>query len=205
LDCIEKKNNIGQLLDVGCGCGFFLKEAESRGWNVTGVDPSRESIHYCKKLLNNGVIYQGTLNNMPKGKKYDVITMINVLDHSTEPWSEIERSRILLKPGGFLFIRLPNGIFHTAAYIISKSFKLENFVRDFLVFHEYSMTPRFIRRLLGDYGLSNIVIRNASFSGGTFFIRLLKKSFGVIVSILFIISGGKCTIGPSLEITAQNI
>ncbi len=204
LDCIEKKTNIGRLLDVGCGCGFFLKEAENRGWDVAGVDPSRESISYCKKLLNRGVAYIGTLKNLSQEKMYDVITMINVLDHSAEPWSEIERACVLLKPGGFLFIRLPNGIFHTAAYIISKSFKLENLIRDFIVFHEYSMTPRFIRTLLGDYGFSNIVIQNAGFSGGTFFNRLLKKSFGVAVNILFVISAGRFAMGTSLEVMAQN-
>ena len=28
----------GNLLDVGCGAGFFLNYAESKGWNVSGID-----------------------------------------------------------------------------------------------------------------------------------------------------------------------
>ncbi len=203
LDRIEEKTKIGRLLDVGCGCGFFLKEAENRGWDVAGVDPSRESISYCKNILNGGVACKGTLKNMSQEKMYDVITMINVLDHSAEPWSEIAQARVLIKPEGLLFIRFPNGIVHSALYIISKSLKIENFIKDFLVFHEYSFTPIFIRRMLRDQGFSNIVIQNAGFSGGTFLNRLLKKSFGLAVNILFEFSAGRLAMGTSLELTAH--
>lgn len=60
--------------------GFKYKE--------TGVDPSEESIIYCEKLLGKGVADKGSLEHFSKGKLYDVITMINVLDHSLEPWAE---------------------------------------------------------------------------------------------------------------------
>jgi SAM-dependent methyltransferase len=192
------------LLDVGCGCGFFLKEAGNRGWDVAGVDPSEESITHCDRLLGDSVAQKGTLKDFSQRKMYDVVTMINVLDHSTEPWSEILRVRVLIKPKGLIFLRFPNGVFHTTLYKISKIFKLENFIKDFLVFHEYSFTPYFIRRLLNDCGFANIVIQNAGFSGGTFFNRLLKKSFGVAVNILFAISAGRFATGTSLEVTAQN-
>jgi len=204
LDRIEEKTSTCQLLDVGCGCGFFLKEAGNRGWDVAGVDPSEESTIYCEKLLSKSVTHKGTLKDFSQEKVYDVITMINVLDHSTEPWSEIERVRVLLKPKGLIFLRFPNGVFHSTLYKISKIFKLENFIKDFLIFHEYSFTPKFIRRLLHDHGFSNIVIQNAGFSGGTFFNRLLKKSFGIAVNILFVISTGRFAMDTSLEVTAQN-
>jgi len=202
LDVLEGYKNPGSLLDLGCGCGFFLKEARNRGWDITGIDPSEESITYCDRLLGVAVANKGTLKDLSKEKVYDVITMINVLDHSTEPWSEIERASILLTPGGLVFLRFPNGIFHPILYKISKIFKLENFIKKFLVFHEYSFTPKFIRRLLTDYGFSKIVIQNARFSGGTFSKRLFKKIVGIVVK-LYVISAGSFTVGPSLEVTAR--
>ena len=47
LDVIEKETAVGRILDVGCGCGFFLKEAKDRGWNMEGVEPSKESVDYA--------------------------------------------------------------------------------------------------------------------------------------------------------------
>ena len=51
LDRIEGQTGRGRLLDVGCGCGFFLREALARGWEAKGIDPSRESIDYLQATL----------------------------------------------------------------------------------------------------------------------------------------------------------
>ncbi len=34
LDSIEKSKSAGSLLDVGTGCGFFLVDAQKRGWSL---------------------------------------------------------------------------------------------------------------------------------------------------------------------------
>lgn len=209
LDRIEKKTVIGQLLDVGCGCGFFLKEAEKRGWEVAGVDPSEESIIYCEKLLGKGVADKGTLEHFSKGKLYDVITMINVLDHFTEPWAEIKRARLLLKPKGVIFLRFPNGVFHSTLYKISKIFRFEDFMKIFLIFHEYSFTPKFIRRLLSDCGFADVMVYNASLTGGPlakphFVLRYVAGVTELAGRMTDLASGGRFPWGPSLEVIARN-
>lgn len=61
-DVLDGYKNPGFLLDLGCGCGFFLKETRERGWQVLGVDPSRKLIEYDKLLIGDDVIC-GTLDD----------------------------------------------------------------------------------------------------------------------------------------------
>jgi 2-polyprenyl-3-methyl-5-hydroxy-6-metoxy-1,4-benzoquinol methylase len=205
LDTIETKINIGKLLDVGCGCGFFLKEARSRGWNVTGIDPSEKSIDYCNNTLGTASARKGTLASISTEKDYNVITMINVLDHSTEPWSEIEKSITLLKEDGLIFLRFPNGMVHPALFNIASKFRMHNLIKKYLIFHEYSFTPKFIKRLLIDCGFSKIVINNAILSGGTICNPVFKKTIGMVSNLLYYISFGEIIMSPSLEVTALKI
>ena len=53
--------NRRRLLDIGSGPGFFLKSAASRGWNVLGVEPSRQAAAHAKRL-GKLVKYRGQAN-----------------------------------------------------------------------------------------------------------------------------------------------
>lgn len=203
LDLIERETAVSKVLDVGCGCGFFLKEARNRGWDVAGVDLSKESIAYADRLLGSNIAREGTLENLSQGEVYDVITMIDTLGFSTAPWSDFEKVRSLLKPGGLLFLRCSNGLLHSTVLKMSIKLKMDGIVNKLVVFHKYPLTPRFINRLLGDYGFSTVAIQNASFSEGEFLNRLLKKAVGITVNALYFISRGRIIIGPSLEVIAR--
>ena len=203
LDLLERETPVGKVLDVGCGCGFFLKEARDRGWNVAGVDPSEESIAYADKLLGANIARKGTLNDLSQEGAYDVITMIDALGFSSDPWADVEKIKILLKRGGLLFLRSTNGLLHSTLFKMSVMLKMGNFTDTLFVFHKYPLTPRFIRRLLGDYGFSIVLMHNAMSSGGGFFNRLLKKSIGIALNSLYFISSGRILAGTALEVIAR--
>ena len=116
LDLIESEIGVGKVLDVGCGCGFFLKEARNRGWDIMGIDPSKESIDYSERLLGTTFTCMGTLKDLSQENKFDVVTMIDSTGFSSEPWADIEKARTLLKEGGLLYLRFSNGIFHSALF-----------------------------------------------------------------------------------------
>jgi len=214
LNRIENVTDTGTLLDVGCGCGVFLKVARDRGWNIAGIDISEESIAYCERILGTGVAQQGTFKDLSRENVYDVITMINVLDHLTEPWVVINKAGFLLRPGGLIFLRFPNGILHPTLFKMSEKVRAENFIHRFLVFHEYSFTPKFISKLLSDRGFSKIVIRNSPLvKGHVYGSNPAKKRFGnflnhmiwSIASTLDFCSRGRILIGPSLEVFARKL
>jgi 2-polyprenyl-3-methyl-5-hydroxy-6-metoxy-1,4-benzoquinol methylase len=203
LALMESETSVGKVLDVGCGCGFFLKEARNRGWDVAGVDPSEESIAYADKLLGSNIARKGTLEDLSQEKVYDVITMIDALGFSSAPWADVEKVKRLLKPGGLLFLRCSNGLLHSTLLKMSIKLKMDDVINNLLVFHKYPLTPRFIRRLLGDYGFSIVFIQNAMPSQGDFFNRLLKKAVGMTVNALHFLSSGRIIIGPSVEVIAR--
>jgi 2-polyprenyl-3-methyl-5-hydroxy-6-metoxy-1,4-benzoquinol methylase len=107
LDEIEQLKTQGDLLEVGCGPGFVLKEARKRGWNVMGVEASE---HYKSSLEQEGIeVKYGDLLTFDRaGKQHDVIALYSVFEHFTDPNVYIEKIKTLLKPGGLIVLRVPN-------------------------------------------------------------------------------------------------
>lgn len=207
LDLIGKRRGSGRLLDIGTGCGFFLVAAQERGWEVKGIDPSIQSVEVARRQYGLDV-FNGSLQEYNENSKFDVITFINVLDHSVEPWEEVKRAINLLKPDGIVYLRFPNGFLHTWIYRLASKFGLADLVRKFLVFHEFSFTPRFVRRLLSDHGFVDIEIYNASLSGGSLissfplfsFVTRIIEAVGKLTDL---VSGGRLLWSPSLEVIAR--
>ncbi len=201
IEDIEGKTDRGWLLDVGCGCGLFLKEACDKGWQISGIDPSHESVAHAEGIL--GIpVFQGTLIDYPGGV-FDVITLINVLDHSPEPWRDVEKARTMLGPGGLLYLRFPNGRLHALLLTFADSLHARTLMEKYLIFHEYSFTPRFIHRLLDRAGFGEIEIRNARLSGGETAGWFLKALVRVILKYGSPVSPSGFLFGPSLEVTAR--
>ncbi len=209
LDLIGERKKIGRLLDVGTGSGFFLVAAQKKGWEVKGIEPSKQSVEKAQRQYGLDV-FKGTLREYNGNGQFDVITFINVLEHSAEPWKEIERARSLLKPEGLIFIRFPNGFLHTRIYRLALKCGLANRVHKFLVFHQFCFTPKFIRRFLSDCGFSGIIILNSPPSEGDpaklfysyIFAQYIKRSFHLMAKAIEVISGRKILVGTSLEVIA---
>ena len=209
LDSITQKKDSGSLLDVGTGSGFFLAAAQKRGWFVKGIEPSVDSARVAKRQ-NNLDVFIGTLQEYSGNERFDVITFINVLDHSAEPWKEIERANDLLKPNGILYLRFPNGLLHTNLYQIASQMGLASQIQKFLVFHQFPFTLKFIQRLLSDSGFSDIIILNSQPSEGDphnlffapTFAQYVKKAIYLIAQIIRIFSYEKILVGTSLEVIA---
>jgi 2-polyprenyl-3-methyl-5-hydroxy-6-metoxy-1,4-benzoquinol methylase len=109
LRSIERFQPGGKLLDVGCGTGIFLAEAQRAGhWELTGVEPSLAASQYVQNELNIPV-FNGRFADagLPAGH-FDVITLWNVLEHLDHPVGDLRRAADLLRPGGWLVFSIPN-------------------------------------------------------------------------------------------------
>jgi 2-polyprenyl-3-methyl-5-hydroxy-6-metoxy-1,4-benzoquinol methylase len=208
---IERQAGRGRLLDVGCGCGFFLREALERGWEAEGIDPSRESIDYLRATLGN-VGTRGTLDDCETGERFDVITMINVLDHLVDPWKDVAKAAARLKTGGLLYVRVPNGRFHLNLYRLMQAWGLGERAGRVVVFHNYAMSGAWLGKMLADQGLTAIAIRNAGLSefngyrrrtGRAQTMRLLRRAVWYGAKAIEHLSTGKILWGSSLEVTAR--
>ena len=93
-----KKEGVRSLLDYGCGSGHFVKYARQKGLIAFGYEPINQP--------DNKYVYK-KLNEVPE-KKYDLITLWHVLEHTKDPVSLILSLKKLLNEGGKIIIGLPN-------------------------------------------------------------------------------------------------
>lgn len=100
-------NRKGELLDVGCGRGYFLDEARMLGWNTYGVDTSRIVTEFAEKRLHLNV-FNSDIFSFQSDKLFDLITLNQVIEHFSNPESLINQCSKYLRNGGLMYIATPN-------------------------------------------------------------------------------------------------
>jgi 2-polyprenyl-6-hydroxyphenyl methylase/3-demethylubiquinone-9 3-methyltransferase len=96
-----------KTLDVGCGGGFLSEELSKIGLDVTGVDPSKESIsiaseHAIKNNLN--IAYRESFGEkLPfDDSTFDMVFCCDVFEHVNDVSKIISEISRVLKKGGLL-------------------------------------------------------------------------------------------------------
>ena len=108
LETLERLTEGRDLLDVGSHAGFFMRRARGRGWNVQGVEPSPVSAQLARDNFDLRVL-TGTLDSVElPSESFDVATLTDVLEHIPHPRALLQALRGLLRPGGRVFIKVPN-------------------------------------------------------------------------------------------------
>lgn len=98
----------GNLLDVGCGMGFFLEVAREWNWNVKGVELSPYASAHCRENRNLDV-HTGTLDSADYQSGYfDVITAFDVLEHLKDLHGFLSSVGRILKEDGVFIVIVPN-------------------------------------------------------------------------------------------------
>jgi SAM-dependent methyltransferase len=98
----------GRLLEIGCGPGFFLAEANSIGWRVSGVELAEPFAAWGRKNL--GVdVRRGELESQRfPAASFDAAVMLDVLSHLPSPWHTLSEINRVLRPAGVLFLQAGN-------------------------------------------------------------------------------------------------
>ncbi|MCP4707112.1 MAG: class I SAM-dependent methyltransferase [Planctomycetes bacterium] len=98
----------GRILEVGCGTGEFLAAAQRGGYEVAAVEMSRVLAEYVGGEL--GVdCFCGRLEEFEGGGgEYDAVAAFDVIEHVVDPAGLVGEMMKRLKPGGTLFLEMPN-------------------------------------------------------------------------------------------------
>lgn len=107
LDNIQKFIPKGKLLDVGSSFGGFLKTAKAKGFEVQGVEISSYASSHANQ---NGIptIQSTLLDAQLPDASFDVITLVEVIEHLENPKTIFRELQRILKPGGLLLLQTAN-------------------------------------------------------------------------------------------------
>jgi 2-polyprenyl-3-methyl-5-hydroxy-6-metoxy-1,4-benzoquinol methylase len=95
--------NRGRLLEIGCAYGFFLIEAQ-RSFDVVGIEIADDAVAFCR---SRGLdVHQGGLSDelLRNQGQFDVVVMLDVIEHLPDPESALRIVRRHLLPGGHLVL-----------------------------------------------------------------------------------------------------
>jgi 2-polyprenyl-3-methyl-5-hydroxy-6-metoxy-1,4-benzoquinol methylase len=96
-----------KVLDVGGGDGGFLKALQqSHGCETHLAEQSAQSCEVARTQV--GKVWEGDFFSTPISEKFDCITFLDVLEHTTEPLRWLERARGLLESNGSIVASIPN-------------------------------------------------------------------------------------------------
>lgn len=99
-----------RALDVGCGAGLLAEPLARLGAAVTGVDPAQELVeaareHSAVQALQ--IDYRAAAVENVEGE-FDLITAMEVIEHTADPQQFLRHLVRLLVPGGLLILSTPN-------------------------------------------------------------------------------------------------
>lgn len=155
-----------KILDVGCGTGHtltFLKSTFPKA-KLYGVDLSKKAVFFSKKRGHKN-IYQANALKLPfKKEQFDVVLLLDVLEHIKDHQKVINETKRVLKKGGRIIVTNP------ALNFIWSSF-------DDNQGHERRYTRRELRKLAksANMNLELISYFNFVLSPPIIIIRLLGK------------------------------
>jgi SAM-dependent methyltransferase len=96
----------GRLLDVGAASGILLEQAAKLGFQGEGVEPSRS---LAKSAQDAGLnVHLGTFPHPTIRGPYDVITLIDVIEHVPNPIQLLKDIAAHLKPDGIGILTTPD-------------------------------------------------------------------------------------------------
>ena len=142
------------LLDVGCGVNRLLEHIrDTRGCVGTGLDFKPEIIAYVRERLNMPIV-QGSLGEASlTAAPFDVVFMMEYLEHELDPRRVLEAARRVLKPGGHLALELP----HIGAWpgrVLGRFWWNLDIPRHLIFF-----TPETLKQMLAETGFELISVR----------------------------------------------
>jgi SAM-dependent methyltransferase len=115
---LQRRIPQGYLLDIGCGQGFFMAEAQRAGYRVLGIDVSASAVAFARDTLHVEAATTSLDELLSRQERFDVITLWHVLEHFLNPTEELRKIKNLLAPGGYCFIEAPN--LHSIKFMLSR-------------------------------------------------------------------------------------
>ena len=106
LEIVHQFHPSGRLLDIGAGSGFLVEQAVQMGYQAEGIEPSTwlQKMALERKLP----VHCGTFPHPEVGGRFDVITLIDVVEHVSNPVELLQNIAASLAPDGTAVVVTPD-------------------------------------------------------------------------------------------------
>ena len=145
----------GDVLEVGSYVGAFLAAARSVGIHAEGLDVNAGVNAFTRSL--GFVVHEGDLEGAAVPRTFDAVVIWNCFDQLFDPRGALGAARRLLRPGGVIAIRVPNGAFYARLAggtpgPFARAVLAHNNLLGFP--YRFGFTPESMVRLLEDQGFA---------------------------------------------------
>lgn len=108
VESLAAHRRTNRWLDVGCGAGALLRAAQAHGWAASGTEVASRPV---ERLAAAG--FDARLGELEavgfEEDAFDVVTLIEVVEHVPDPGRLLDEVARVLRPGGVAYLTTPNG------------------------------------------------------------------------------------------------
>jgi len=186
------------ILEIGCGDGFFLKEAIRIGFTeIKGVEPSFQAIERADNAVQASIVQGLYKKELFAPATFDLACLFQVIDHLPDPNESLDALFYHLKPKGLILT-----ISHDMGAMTNRLLKDRSPVID--IEHTYLFDKKTLSALLEKHGFETIAFHACK---NTHTLRhwceLMPLPRGIKIPLLKIIAGIKMSELP-IRLTAGN-
>ena len=134
--CLKWMKPGGVAMELGCEIGYMTSLIAPHVKTLDVIEGSEGFIREAKKRnIENAVFYNKLFEEVEAENQYDYVFASHVVEHLIDPQETLEVMYKALKPGGYIFVTVPN------ALAASRQLAVKMNLFDSL----YDMTPNDIR------------------------------------------------------------
>jgi 2-polyprenyl-3-methyl-5-hydroxy-6-metoxy-1,4-benzoquinol methylase len=168
INILKSLSNEKTLLDIGCGTGEFLNAAQSKAYEVQGIEPSKLAREQAIKNYGLKVAEENALDELTPSS-FSFISMWHVLEHVYHLNDRIKQISRLLKQDGYLIVAVPNRTSydakvyqqHWAAYDVPR--------------HLYHFSPNDIENVFSKHGFE--LVKTLPMKFDSFYVSMLSEKY----------------------------
>ena len=152
-------------LDVGCGAGLLAEPLARLGATVTGIDPASELIAAAREHAAGqglAIDYRAAAIEDLSGS-FDLITAMEVIEHTADPQQFLNDLARRLAPGGLLILSTPNATAWSRLITITLAEGVGAIPKGTHDFDKF-IAPERMKTLMADAGLTCLDVEGIAWS-----------------------------------------
>ena len=102
----KRKLTGGSLLEVGCGYGYLLEEANEYFSHRVGTDFSPQGVRLASAKADE--VYEGGIEQIPVAAKFDCVIATHVIEHVYQPLEFVKQLISHTEPSGTVILAAPD-------------------------------------------------------------------------------------------------